>query len=441
MGLLHSTYRKSVLAFAAASLTVLSGCITVFPPKAAPVAASASAQSLKLYIQPVKNQVNVKFTNPFRETLEAALLNAGFHMTTDSESADVLLQPIIETKDDFSQYYTTLILTAEERQIESVDFFGGGIGNPFKGREFYVAIGEIIASHLVARLTTSPKLEKFATRPRRSRTTASEDTVIAAPIAPPDAPAFVSDIEAPSFKLAEDETKFALVVGVENYQSAMKAEYAARDARAVKAHLTAAGYPERNIVFLVDQQAGKSALEKYLEAWLPRNTDQRSTVLFYFSGHGAPDPEKGQAYLMPWDADAKFTETTGYPVKRLYAKLNALKARRLIVAMDACFSGTGPRSVIGKGLRPLVSKIDDGGGYVGRVGALTASASDEMTGSNDASGHGLFTYHLLKAMNAHRGKATLKELFDYLSPKVRDAARRDNRDQSPQLVGEGLSTL
>ena len=154
-----------------------------------------------------------------------------------------------------------------------------------------------------------------------------------------------------------------------------------------------------------------------------------------------PDPEKGQAYLMPWDADAKFTETTGYPVKRLYAKLNALKARRVLVAMDACFSGTGPRSVIGKGLRPLVSKIDDGGGYVGRVGALTASASDEMTGSNDASGHGLFTYHLLKALNARGGKATLKELFDYLSPKVRDAARGDNRDQSPQLVGEGLSTL
>lgn len=255
------------------------------------------------------------------------------------------------------------------------------------------------------------------------------------------APAFQSDVETPSFRRPEDETKFALVVGVENYQTAMKAEHAARDARAVKAHLEAAGYPDRNIIFLVDQQAGKSALEKYIEAWLPRNTDERSTVLFFFSGHGAPDPEKGQAYLMPWDADAKFTETTGYSVKRLYAKLDALKARRVLVAMDACFSGAGPRSVIGKGLRPLVSKVDDGAGSAGRVGALTASASDEMTGSDDASGHGLFTYHLLKALNARGGAATLKELFDSLSPKVRDAARRDNRDQTPQLVGDGRATL
>lgn len=441
MGLLYSAYRRSAPAFAAASMAILSGCVTVFPPKAAPVAAPASARALKLYIQPVKNHINDSFNDTFREALEAALLNAGFHMAADSASADGLLQLTVNTKDDRSQFYTTLRLTAEGQQIESVDFFGGGIGNRMSGREFYVVISEIIASHLVARLAASPKLEEFAARPRKSRTAPSVVTAIATPAAPPDASAFASDIEVPSFKLAEDETKFALVVGVENYQSAMKAEYAARDARAVKAYLTAAGYPERNIIFLVDQQAGKSALEKYLEAWLPRNTDHRSTVLFYFSGHGAPDPEKGQAYLMPWDADAKFTETTGYPVKRLYAKLNALKARRVLVAMDACFSGTGPRSVIGKGLRPLVPKIDDGGGYVGRVGALTASASDEMTGSNDASGHGLFTYHLLKAMNARGGKATLKELFDYLSPKVRDAARRDNRDQSPQLVGEGLSTL
>lgn len=255
------------------------------------------------------------------------------------------------------------------------------------------------------------------------------------------APAFSSDVEAPSFRLAADENKFALVVGVQDYQTVAKAEYAARDARAVKAHLLAAGYPERNIVFLVDQQAGKSAFEKYLEAWLPRNTDERSTVLFYFSGHGAPDTEKGDAYLMPWDADAKFTEATGYPVKRLYAKLNALKARRLLVVMDACFSGAGPRSVIGKGLRPLVTKVDDGGASAGRVGALTASASDEMTGADDASGHGLFTYQLLKALDARAGKATLKELFEELSPKVRDAARRDNRDQTPQLVGDGRATL
>lgn len=306
----------------------------------------------------------------------------------------------------------------------------------------YPALYRDVVAHLTTEFAPGTDLHKQILAEKDAGKT--QRTVAAAPPAAPSAtpvPAFESDIEVPSFLLPEDDTKFALVVGVENYQTVAKAEHAVRDARAVKAHLKAAGYPERNILFLVDQQAGKSALDKYLDAWLPRNTDEHSTVLFYFSGHGAPDPEKGEAYLMPWDADAKFTESTGYPVKRLYAKLNALKAKRVLVAMDACFSGSGPRSVIGKGLRPLVAKVDDGGAAAGRVGALTASASDEMTGSDEVSGHGLFTYHLLKALNARSGKATLQELFNALSPKVRDAARRDNRDQTPQLVGDGRAAL
>jgi hypothetical protein len=309
------------------------------------------------------------------------------------------------------------------------------------GRASYMTWGATyrdVAKHLTDEFAPQKELYKRLVAEKEGSVGAPAEAAL-----PPaaSASAFNSDVETPSFQLPVDETKFALVVGVENYQTVAKAEHAARDARAVKAHLKAAGYPERNIIFLIDQQAGKSALEKYLEAWLPRNTDEKSTVLFYFSGHGSPDASTGDAYLMPWDADAKYTETTGYPVKRLYAKLGALKARRVLVAMDACFSGSGPRSVMAKGLRPLVSRVDNGASSAGRVGALTASGSDEMTGSDEVSGHGLFTYHLLKAWDARGGKATLKELFDSLSPKVRDAARRENRDQTPQLIGDGRATL
>lgn len=286
-------------------------------------------------------------------------------------------------------------------------------------------------------LSTNAELAAFAAKLAQSAPAAAA-TPSAAP-APAPVPSYRSDVEAPGYRLPEDASKFALVVGVERYQALPPADHAARDAKAVKAHLLAAGYPERNIVFLTDAQAGKSGLEKYLDAWLPKNTDERSTVLFYFSGHGAPEPAKGDAYLMPWDGDAKFVESTGYPVKRLYERLAALKARRVLVAMDACFSGAGGRSVIAKGLRPLVAKVDTGAS--GRVASLTASAGDEVTGTDEAAGHGLFTYHLLKGLSAKGGRATFKDLYEYLSPKVRDAARRDNRDQTPQLSGASSTPL
>lgn len=244
----------------------------------------------------------------------------------------------------------------------------------------------------------------------------------------------VSDIDTPTYKNRENDKNFALVVGIEKYSSIPQADYAERDAASVRRHLIAMGYPDRNVILITGKDAGLSGIEKYVEAWLPRNVDESSKVFFYFSGHGAPSAESGQAYLVPWDGDPQYLETTAYPVKRLYEKLGALKAKHVIVAMDACFSGAGGHSVIAKGTRPLIGKVDVGVGSSDKLAVLAASGSDEVTGGDDSQGHGIFTYFLLKALNENQGQATVKNVFDSLSPKVRDAARRQNRDQTPQLM-------
>lgn len=248
-----------------------------------------------------------------------------------------------------------------------------------------------------------------------------------------------SDVDVPAYSAPEDEDDVAVVVGIEKYAALPEAEFAERDARAVRDHLIALGYPRRNIAFLAGQQAGKAGLEKTIESWLPNQVRETSRVFVYFSGHGAPDPGNGLAYLVPWDGDAKYLESTGYPVKRLYEKLNALKARQIVVAMDSCFSGAGGRSVLAKGLRPLVTKLDAGTQVMGRTVVLAASGPDEVTGTAHDQGHGLFTYYLLRGLNAEKGKGTVQELFGYLLPKVRDGARDDNREQTPQLLPAGSS--
>lgn len=244
----------------------------------------------------------------------------------------------------------------------------------------------------------------------------------------------VSDVDTPSYRNKENAANFALVIGIEKYSSLPQADYAERDAAAVRRHLIAMGYPERNVILLAGKDAGLAGIEKYIEAWLPRNVEENSKVFFYFSGHGAPSAESGQAYLVPWDGDPQFLDTTGYPVKRLYAALGRLKAKSVVVVMDACFSGAGGRSVIAQGTRPLVAKADVAVGPSERLAVLAASGSDEITGSDDAQGHGIFTYFLLKALDERHGQATAQSVFDYLSPKVRDAARRQNRDQTPTLM-------
>jgi len=253
-----------------------------------------------------------------------------------------------------------------------------------------------------------------------------------------------SDVDAPSYKLAERPDDFALVIGIGKYSDIPEAQFAERDAEAVKNHLIAAGFPSRNVIQLIGEKAGRSSMEKFLETWLPRNIKEDSRVFFYFSGHGAPDPKTGEAYLIPWDGDPSFLENTGYPIKRLYEKLSALKAKEVLVAMDACFSGAGGRSVLAKGARPLVMKVD-AAAVPESLTVFAAASGEQITSTLEDQGHGTFTYYFLKGMSGDAkdasGAVTAKGLYDYLKPKVQDAARRQNRDQEPVLNGSGDKEL
>lgn len=284
--------------------------------------------------------------------------------------------------------------------------------------------------------------ERDAARPAVAGVTRAElerlvTAAVAGGPARPAADGKTSDADAPAYSRPERPDDAAVIIGIESYSDLPAARFAERDAEAVRRHLAALGVPERNMVSLIGSKAGRAAFVKTLETWLPRNVTEDSTVWVYYSGHGAPDARSGAAYLLPWDGDPQFLDDTGYPIKRLYAKLDALKAKRVIVAMDACFSGAGGRSVLAKGLRPLVTKIDAGRAG-GKTVALTASAADEVSGTLEDQGHGLFTYHLLRGLNGAaadpRGRVTLAGLYDYLVPKVRDEARRQNREQTPQLL-------
>ncbi len=241
-----------------------------------------------------------------------------------------------------------------------------------------------------------------------------------------------SDVDAPKYRREPNPADVAIIVGIEQYQDLPPAALAERDARAVKRHALALGFPERNILLLTGSRATKTSLVKNIETWLARNAGPTSSVLFYYSGHGAPDHKSGRAYLVPWDGDPAFLEETGYPVDRLYAKLGELKARRVVVALDACFSGTGGRSVLAKGTRPLVTRVDMGR-VPPRIAALTAARADQVAGTFEEGGHGLFTYFLLQGLNA--GKRSTRALHEFLETKVRDEARRQNREQSPTVAG------
>lgn len=222
----------------------------------------------------------------------------------------------------------------------------------------------------------------------------------------------------------------AVVIGIERYQSVPKSDFAYNDARAVKSYLLSLGFRERNIEFLADERATLSAIRKSLESWLPNRVKPESRIFFYYSGHGAPDPATGEAFIVPFDGDPSYLNDTGYPIKRLYEKLSAAKAAEVIVVMDSCFSGSGGRSVMAKGARPLVLMTEPSG-VPDRMAILASTQGSQISTSFQEKEHGVFTYYFLKAIK--EGRSDIEAIYRYLKPLVEDTAKSQNVTQSPVL--------
>lgn len=279
----------------------------------------------------------------------------------------------------------------------------------------------------------------------RSVATAQRPAFQSRPSSPPPAPVApepASDVDTPPAGRAKpNPNAYAVVIGIEQYRQQLpKADFAAHDAKVMSSYLTKVmGYDEENVAVLLNDRAGKADLEKYVEHWLAKRVEPGASVFIYFSGHGAPNPKTGEAYLVPYDGDPAFVEATGYPLKRLYDTLGKLPAKEVVVMLDSCFSGAGPRSVIAKGMRPmgLATPVAS----TGKTVVLAASSGEQVSSTYDQKSHGLLTYFFLKGLQGEAdqnkdGSVDLAELFAYLKPQVERKARRDfNNEQTPQLLG------
>ena len=257
-------------------------------------------------------------------------------------------------------------------------------------------------------------------------------------------------VDDPPASATRGDDAWAVVIGIENYRDELTpATHAEADAKVFAQYAEKTlGVPPSHIKLLINDRAGRADISSAIEEWLPRNAVKPGgKVYIFFSGHGAPDVETGDAYLVPYDADPAYLKTRGYAVRRVFDTTAGLKNQQVFVFLDSCFSGSGDRSVLAQGTRPLVpvkaEKAPEG------VISFAASAASQTTGASGQSGHGLFTHHLLTGLqgaadsNGDRN-ITLDELVKHVTLKVTEEARLQNREQSPTLtmpVGMSSSSI
>lgn len=234
---------------------------------------------------------------------------------------------------------------------------------------------------------------------------------------------------------------YALIVGIEKYRDVPPATSARVDAERFAAIAkTTLGIPPEHIKFLIDERAARSDIDKAL-AWSRLNVPAGGRILFFFSGHGAPEPSSGTSYLVPYDGDPAQLDQSAIRVSQILKMLGSTRAKDALVLVDACFSGLGGRSVLAPGTRPLV--LIKAPAPVSRVALLSAASGSEISGPAPGNSGGLFSSVVAAGLGEGHadlnrdGTITLEELFQWVKPRVAQQAQYDSRSQTPSLLLSG----
>ncbi|GGX98007.1 caspase family protein [Pseudoduganella dura] len=226
----------------------------------------------------------------------------------------------------------------------------------------------------------------------------------------------------------------ALLIGVANYKNISSLPAAIlNDATDVAATLSSTqycGYPQANVVTLLDGAATRAAVLKDLDELAARTTPD-STACVFFSGHGGIVDNNGQEDSVWATVDTDLDDLAGTSIssQELASAFANIKAKQLLVFIDACHAGGAAIS----------KQLTDGKGHVLKSGysqkaferlatgtgrALMASCrADETSGVFPNARNSVFTTTLLAGLKGAADKGAsgvikVFDLFNYISEEV-----------------------
>lgn len=225
----------------------------------------------------------------------------------------------------------------------------------------------------------------------------------------------------------------AVIVSNENYSSFEPVDFASNDGDtfAKYCHMTLGAEEEHILRYNDATNSQMKGIMRDLTKIAPTFKGDMQ-LLFYYAGHGTHDPKSKEAYLIPTDA-LQVSREDCFPLADLYFALGEMPIQKGVVFMDACFSGasrSGNMLQQGRSIKEAPEEAYPSGNVV----VLSSTNGDQIAMPHLKSKHGLFTYYLLKELQASSGDITLDKLATSLSDKVnRYSLLLNSSEQNPTL--------
>ena len=215
----------------------------------------------------------------------------------------------------------------------------------------------------------------------------------------------------------QQKNTFAVIITNEDYKYVDPVPYARNDGEIFMAYCKETlGIPEEHFIICQDATYGDFHSAISTIKGLSKAFEGNCNVIFYYAGHGIPNDQGSESYLLPIDGDSKIVDVC-YPVSRLFQELGDMNANKVLVFLDACFSGAKRgngtlNKARGVAIKPKNQQLK------GNMIVFSATTGDEAAYPYEEQEHGLFTYFLLKKLKESGGNCTLGELGQYLKQMV-----------------------
>jgi len=235
-----------------------------------------------------------------------------------------------------------------------------------------------------------------------------------------------------------------VIAGINRYKNpALDLNFALPDARAVASFFRRASplFEAVDSKELLDREATKPALLAALQAL--RATPPEDVVIIYLAGHGE---SVGPAwYFLPWELT--YPEREGELAAKalssaeLREQIGAIGARKVLLMMDACKSGSALIAFRGFEERKALAQLARATG----VHVMAAAGQDQFAAEVKDLGHGAFTYTLLQGLSGAAdgspkdGTVTVRELLSYVESQLPEISQKYRTEaQYPVVDSRGM---
>ena len=189
------------------------------------------------------------------------------------------------------------------------------------------------------------------------------------------------------------------------------------------------GIPAANLDVLLSAQATKASIESRFKTTVSALTENDSFV-FFFAGHGLSITE--QNYLTCHDTQRGDMAATSIPIAWIFQLVRKTKCKHVTFFLDCCHSGL-PLDPSMRGIVDRMSDVEFEALFKASEHhvAFAACKPDEYSHSAMTLSHGIWTYHLLRALLGEdpdaldRGRfVTSYSLQNYLAVEVPRTLRK-----------------